>query len=206
MALLIDGDAMSFRAAAYGRPQQATVQFLQQQFHDPSRAMLFANNSFMERSRAMFEENYGDAAMARLEAVRRSLRRTWDDDDIRPLNSVEELQNAKPVMQRWIMANPFIRKLYKEGRVVGYGDSYVDHKKQGVGEDHYDYRIAMSGLATFNDEDGWTATTYGDELLAGDVRPTFVEQTDIFATWCEAKGLLMSGKRDITSPEDNEWG
>lgn len=206
MAILIDGDAMSFRAAAYGAPSRSTVQFLQQQFQDPSRALMFANSSFVERARNMFEENYSDAALARLEAVRRSLRKTWDLDDIRPLLSVEEMQNAKPVMQRWIMANPFIRKLYKEGRVAGYGDSYIDHKKQGIGADHYDYRLAMSGFATFNDEDGWTATTYGDELLDGDVRPTFAEQIDIFQTWCEAEGHLLHGKRDITSPEDSEWG
>lgn len=206
MALLIDGDAMSFRAAAYGRPNVATVNFLQQQFQDPSRAMVFANTSFMDRSRTMFEDNYGDAAMARLEAVRRNLRKAWDDDDIRPLLTVEAMQSAKPQMQRWIMANPFVRKLYKQGRVAGYGESYLDHKKQGVGEDHYDYRIAMSGFATFNDEDGWSATTYGDELLEGDVRPTFMEQIDIFQTWCEAEYHLLSGKRDITSPEDSEWG
>lgn len=206
MTVLIDGDAMSFRAAAYGRPNPATVQFLQQQFSNPSRALLVANSSFLERSRSMFDQNFGSAAMARLESVRRNLRRAWDDDDIRPLLTIEAMQAAKPQMQRWIMANPFIRKLYKEGRVSGFGDSYVDHKKQGIGADHYDYRVAMSGFATFNDEDGWTATTYGDELLEGDERPTFSEQIDIFQTWCEAEYHLLNDKRDITSPEDNEWG
>jgi len=206
MAILIDGDAMSFRAAAYGRPQQATINFLQQQFDNPTRALNFANQAFVDRARNVFEENYGEAAMARLEAVRRSLRKTWDTDEIRPLYTVEEMQHAKPTMQRWIMANPFVRKLYKEGRVAGYGDSYIDHKKQGIGADHYDYRIATSGFATFDDENGWKATTYGDELLEGDVRPTFLEQIDIFETWCQAEGHLLHGKRDITSPEDSEWG
>lgn len=206
MALLIDGDAMSFRAAAYGRPQQSTINFLQQQFNDPSRALVIADQSFMDRSREIFDSNYGEDALNRLEAVRRSLRGVWDQDVIRPLFAVEDFQNAKPLMQRWVMANPFVRKLYKEGRVEGYGDSYADHKKQGIGKDHYDYRLATSGLAVFNDEDGWAATTYGDELLEGDVRPTFLEQIDIFDTWIHAEFHFMNGTRDITSPSGNEWG
>ncbi len=206
MALLIDGDAMSFRAAAYGRPRESTINFLQQQFDDPSRAMVFANTSFLERSREIFDANYGEEAIARLEAVRRSIRRVWDQDDIRPLFGLEDIQNARPRMQRWVMANPFLRNLYKEGRIEGYGDAYIDHKKQGVGKDHYDYRLATSGFATFNDEDGWVATTYGDELLEGDERPTFAEQIDIFETWCNSTTLLMNQTRDVTSPGNNEWG
>lgn len=206
MALLIDGDAMSFRAAAYGRPRETTLNFLQQQFHDPSRAMVLADQSFFNRAQQMFDTNYGEEALNRLEAVRRSLRSVWDQDVIRPLFTKEDFQTARPSMQRWVMANPFVRKLYKEGRVEGYGETYIDHKKQGIGKDHYDYRLATSGFATFNDEDGWTATTYGDELLEGDDRPTFLEQVDIFDTWIHAEYHLLNGTRDITSPADNEWG
>lgn len=206
MAVLIDGDATSFSAALYGRPREETVRFLQQQFDDPSRAMNFANNSFVERSRKVFEVNFSDEAMAKYDAVSRSLRRIWDVDGIRELTTVEEFQNAKPTMQRFIMANPFIRSRFKEGRLAGYGDLYVDHKKQGVGEDHYDWRLARSGFATFNDEDGWVATTYGDELLEGDTRPTFLDQIDIDRTWANAEALLLFGSRDITDVENGEWG
>lgn len=206
MAVLIDGDAMSFRAAAYGRPSDTMINFLQQQFDDPSRALNIANASFFERSRTVFEENYGAAAMARLDAVRRHMRHTWDEDDIRPLLSIEELQMAKPRMQRWVMANPYVRTLFKQGRVRGYGDSYIDHKRQGVGVDHYDFRLATNGFATFNDVDGWVATTYFDELLEGDVQPTFAEQVDIFDTWCQSEYHLLNGRRDITSPENDDWG
>lgn len=206
MAVLIDGDATSFSAALYGRPREETVRFLQQQFDDPSRAMNFASNTFLDRSRKVFEVNFSDEAMAKYEAVGRTLRKMWDLDEIRELNTVEEFQNAKPRMQRFVMANPFVRGLFKQGRVKGYGESYVDHKKQGVGDDHYDWRLARSGFATFNDEDGWVATTYGDELLEGDVRPTFLEQIDIDRSWIAAEANLLFGKRDITSVENDEWG
>ncbi len=206
MPLILDGDSRSFRAAAYGRPSERKISFLRQQFEDPSRALRFADQSFFERSRQIFEDNFSASALAKIEAVRRNLSGVWDLDEIQYLDSVEKLQNARPVMQRWIMANPFIRGLYKQGRVVGYGESYLDHAKQGVGADHYDYRLVMSGMAEYNDEDGWTATTYFDELLDEDEEPTFNEKIDIFRTWCEAEYALHTGKRDITSPEDNEWG
>lgn len=206
MALVIDGDAGSFRAAAYGRPNEMTVNFLQQQFDNPSRALNLASSTFYERSRTAFDANYGDEAMARLEAVRRALRATWDEDVIRPLLTLGELQQAKPAMQRWIMANPFVRKMYKQGRVAGYNELYLDHKKQGIGPEHYDYRLAMSGYAQFDDENDWVATTYCDDLLPGDVRPTFAEQCDIERTWAAAEFEMMFGSKDPTSPENSDWG
>ena len=206
MAVLIDGDAMTFRAAAYGRPSEEKIQFLNQQFTDPSRFLNIANQRYVERARTLFEDSYGDEAMARYDSVRRNLQRAWDLDDIRPLTTIEQQQAAKPRMQRWVMANPYLRGLYKQGRIAGYGDSYLDHKRQGIGPEHYDYRVAMSGFATYNDDDGWTATTYMEELLPGDETPSFGEQIDIFDTWCQAEHFLQVGRRDVTSPEDSEWG
>lgn len=206
MPLILDGDARTFRAAAYGMPSERKINFLRQQFEDPSRAMLAADQTFFERSRSIFEENFSAQALARIEAVRRNLGGVWDLDEVQILDTVEKLQQARPHMQRWVMANPFIRKLYKEGRVAGYGDAYLNHASQGVGADHYDWRRVMSGVATFNDEDGWSATTYMDELLDGDEELTFQNKLDIFTTWCEAEFSLLTGKRDVTSPENSEWG
>lgn len=206
MALLIDGDAMSFRAALYGRPAETTVNFLQQQFNDPSRALNFANNSFFDRARTMFETNFNEEAMAKYDSVRRNLHTVWDMDDIRPLLTLDAMQQAKPVMQRWLMANPFLRNLHKQGRIEAFGDSYIDHKNQGVGEDHYDYQLARSGFATFNDETEWEATTYAVELLEGDVEPTFLEKLAIDQTWAAAEIEMLFGSRDVTSPENNQWG
>lgn len=206
MAVLIDGDATSFSAALYGRPREETVRFLQQQFDDPSRALNYASNSFIERSRKVFDFNFSDEMMAKYDAVKRSLRRVWDVDVITDLSTVEDFQNAKPRMQRFVMANPFIRQKFKEGRLAGYGESYVDHKKQGVGADHYDYQLARSGFATFNDEDGWVATTWATELLPGDERPGFSEQVDIDRSWVAAEAHLLFGTRDITDVENGPWG
>lgn len=206
MSLVIDGDARSFRAAAYGRPSERKIDFLRQQFDDPSRAMIFADQNFAQRSRQIFESNFNDEAMAIRENVRRHLSGVWETDTIRYLSTLEAFQNAKPTMQRWIMANPFVRNMYKQGRVAGYGDAYLDHVKQGVGRDHYDFQLATSGMASFDDEHGWQATTFFPELLDGDEEPTFLEKVDIFKTWCEVEHALQSGTRDPTSPENNQWG
>lgn len=206
MPLILDGDARTFRAAAYGLPSERKISFLRQQFEDPTRAMLAADQSFFERSKAIFEDNFSAQAMARIEAVRRNLSGVWETDEIQYLSDVDQLQQARPTMQRWIMANPFIRNLHKQGRVAGYGESYLNHVKQGVGADHYDWRLVMSGVAEFNEEDGWVATTYFDELLEDDQEPTFSQKIDIFRTWCEAEYALLNGQRDITSPENSEWG
>ncbi|QVD49136.1 hypothetical protein LUCX_66 [Xanthomonas phage vB_XciM_LucasX] len=206
MPIVIDGDARTFRAAAYGRPHEGTVRFLQRQFEDPSLALRVADTSFLDRARAMFDDNYGDEAMARIEAVRNRLRRSWNPNTIFRLETVEEFQQANPLMQRWVMAQPFVRQQFKRGAVSGYLGSYVDLDAKFSGKDHYDWRRAMSGMAVYDDENGWLATTYGDEELEGDEPLSFEDKLHIQDTWEMAEYYLMSGKRDITSPADDPWG
>ena len=56
----------------------------------------------------------------------------------------------------------------------------------------------MNGLEVDTDE-GWTATTYYDELIDEDVELSLEEQVDIQMTWSEIQNLVRRKKEDPTS-------
>lgn len=206
MSGIIDGGRLAFRAMAFGRPSQQKIEFLQRQFDDPSRALNFANRSFFERSRQLFENNFSEDVMYQYDRVLESHNRTWDEDSIRPLRTLEDFQFAKPQMQRWMMANPRLRQLQRQGRIGGWAGSYFDHSPKIDPRKHHDYRKVMSGLEQ-EDENGETVfITYMDEELPGDSPLYFTDKKIIRSAWEEMEHLLDTQRKDPTDTEGSDWG
>lgn len=206
MSGIIDGGRIAFRAMAFGRPSQQKIEFLQRQFEDPSRAMLYADRSFFDRSRQLFENNFSDEVMWEYDRVLESHKRTWDEDDMRPLRTLEDFQFAKPGMQRWMMANPRLRQLQRQGRISGWAGSYFDHSPKVEARKHHDWRLIMSGMEQ-QDENGETVfITYMDEALPGDEQLHFSDKKIIRSNWEELEHLLDTQRKDPTDTEGSDWG
>ena len=196
---------MTFNSLAYGTPHPGTMSFLSQQFENASTALTTAGQRFMENARTLYERISGSDAMRAMRVAGRAIRSMWQLDEVRPLYSMEELQTAPLTMQRWIMAEPMLRKEYINQRVDGYSDTYHDVHQGDVGEAHYDYRRVMDGMIVVDDkpdsdgEYGWTATTYFDDLLPDDSELLLEEKVDILETWTAVRAALKAGKQDPTS-------
>lgn len=104
-----------------------------------------------------------------------------------PLLTPGHLQNAPPIMQRYIMACPEIRQEYQQGRLDWYNDTYVDDDPDTIGENHYDYRKAVSGIV----QDDASYMVDLEEMRPGDQELTLREQTDISVTWEFVKECLV---------------
>lgn len=206
MAIVRDGNAATFRAAVYSQPHRATIEFLQRRFEDPSRALNLADSNFRLRAQAAFERNFSEEALEERARIRRSLDRVWDEDRIKPLTTLADIQTARPTMQRWIMANPNLRRLYKRRAISGYGESYIDNSPNCFDASHYDFQIATNGLAVECEENGWVATTYMNELFESDSHLSFAEQLAIRDTWEATDILIASQEIDPTSPSGDPWG
>lgn len=98
---------------------------------------------------------------------------------ILPLLSPDNLEHATPVMQRYIMACPEVRQPYQQGRLDWYNESYVDEEEGKIGEDHYDYRMAVSGVV----QDDASYLISLEDIREGDRELTPREQADISVTW-----------------------
>ena len=199
MVQVYTGGVDTFDALAFGEPHPSTFQFLQQEMAAPTPMLNQIGQQFMAGARALYDRVSGSTAMRTAQAVRRRISAMFQENSIKALNTIAELQHAPPTMRRWIMADPVTRKLYQEQRIDGYGSDYIDREPGVRGADHYDYRRVMDGIVTMDDEDGWTSTTYLDVLLPDDRDLTLAEQTDILQTWESVSGWYLKYEDDPTS-------
>ena len=118
-------------------------------------------------------------------------------DFIRNLTTFEQLQQATPVMQRWVMAHETIRKLYLDQNIDGYSGSYSNVFGNGVGENDYNWRRIMSGVPQEN-ENGAYIRFYNDNLLPGDREPSHSEKVCVLTTYDYIDHMLKSNPYDFT--------
>lgn len=123
----------------------------------------------------------------------------WQSNVVTYLQTIEQVQCAPLVMQRYIMAQTDLRKMYLNGEVSGYGESYENLHGEGIGAKHYDWRQVMSGIATVSD-DSWQHTTYVEDTR-DDTELTVFEKVDILRTWNVVQSALSAAEQDPTSPE-----
>lgn len=146
--------------------------------------------------------NYSDA-MRKARAVIRTVSNAGTLDVIKELTDVGQLQNARPVMQQYIMADPVVRNLYHNQGCDGYSGSYVDNAPGMSGADHYDYRRVMHGMWHEDESDGRVKSTLFYEDKGDDEDLDAIHQMDILRTWDYVRSAIKRGKEDPTSPEND---
>ena len=206
MAMIMEGDADTFNALAFGEQHPNALQWLQQQAQQVSPLLNSAGQAFMQQARNLYEQVSGSAAIRIARAARRRVSQLFQTSMIRCLQTIGEMQHASSTMQRWIMADPVVRKMYYNQQLDGYSDSYLDVHVGDIGADHYDYRRVMNGIVVDNEDGSWSATTYMDELFEDDRELDLMEQVDILDTWGNIRALIRQRKDDPTSRWNAELG
>lgn len=203
MATFVEGGDGLFASLAYAPPDPYSQQFVAAQIHAPTSNLNQQGQQFFSDIKNVYERVSGSHAMRLARAASRKVASLWGLDEVRQLKTTAELQHAPLKMQRWIMAQPTVRTWYQQQRLEGYDKTYLDVHEGDIGETHYDYRRVMNGVVV-EEEDGWSATTYYDELIDGDIELTFEEQHDILNTWEWVKSYLKPGNEDPTSKWNSE--
>lgn len=208
---VVYGDTADVNALIYQLPHQNTVNFIQQRMQDASQRIVGAGQQFFNQARDLYDRFAGEAAIRKAKAAKRAMGSLWDDNEVRTLSNVEELQAANNVMRRWVMANPMIRDMYKKQQIEGYDTLYKDpFPDEASGEDNYDYRRVMNGIVEeFVDTDGednWRATTWIEDLLPEDHELDFLDQNEVLCTWEALENIVRRRKDDPTSRFNAELG
>ena len=196
-------DACAFDYVLYPEQHQSTLDYLKDQAVGISDTLTNIGRKFILGTQSVYSGMLNSDAMRSARAALRSAKGIFSADKIVPLESYEEIMAAQITMQRYVMAEPTIRKIYHSQLCDGYSDTYVDVEPGCVGENQLDYRRVMSGIIEV-DEDGWKATTYSDsedderELL-------FDEKTDILSTWELVRAAILEGL-DVTRKYSEKLG
>lgn len=196
------GDASAFEYLLMPEQNSSTMSFIQNQVTKYNETLTDIGRSFMELSKDTYER-LNDASVIRMaKAALRTAKGIFHPNVIVPLETIEELQAAQSMMQRYIMAQPDIRELYHQQRCDGYSDTYVDLHSSDVGSKHYDYRKVMTGIIVEevdeNGEDLWVSHNYIDDLEPGDKDLDFSEKLSILDTW-QAVRRYIETKEDPTN-------
>ncbi len=198
MAQIIQGDNSTFNALAYGETHPSTLNFIESQLYNTTNMLTDAGQNFFQGASDIYERLNGSDAILAAKAARRAIGSIWQNQEIKHLTSIDQMQWASLPMQRWIMANPTVREKYHNQTIEGYEGSYNDSQPDAVGEDHYDYRRVMNGILVEKGDD-WSSTTYIEDLETEEVELTLVEQVDIMDTWENVLTAIRKGGDDPTS-------
>ena len=195
------GAADAFNALLYGETNPQTTSFLANQIERAKSLFVGAGHAFIDRAQQAFHHyNSSDALRFARKAIA-SVSHVVETPRIMELGTLQQMQQASSLMQRWMMANPVARELYEAQRCDGYADTYIDMEPGRFGDAHYDYRRVNQGILVFDEHDGgWSAPQYCDELLEGDRELILEEQVAILRSWDAMNILLAMSKEDPTSP------
>lgn len=192
----------------FGEPHRNTVEYLRERVERHADRALKIFDGFFDDARETFERYNGDRALRR---IRNRVRQTADifkGDVIRPLLTLDEIQRAKPKMQRYLMAN-ICARIAEEGQLIdAYSDSYRNPHRGRRGWADPDYRRVIDGIIFDEDRFGVTVSDDPDEAWVAyqnlddptDERELdIVEKSDVLTTWSVLEIFLAAKKKDPTS-------
>lgn len=193
MATRISGhDNRSLRDLMYFRPQREIETYHRSRV-DNSRA----SEAFRSRTRELVTRVQESAIYRSTLASVRRLKHRGRLDVITQLIDEAAMQQATPIMQRIIMANPRVRSRYRKRMLEGYHGEYQEPNKWEYKHSDYTYRQIMNGVADLNEPEV-TATTYHLDVAEEDIMSEF-DRSEARITWAAINRVLDKGGDDPTS-------
>lgn len=185
-----------------GRPTPSALQYFNNQYQNIVDMAQTVGNTTVQQiynnAAAMYQNIMTSRPWELAEGIYNQAMHLMDPNWVKALTTVKDLQAARPVMQRWIMANPEVRNMWFENKVEGYHESYVDAQPGLAGAAHYDYRRAINHMLQADEEaQTWQATTYHEALVEGDRELSHYEKKDISITW---DALLHNIRTQVYDP------
>lgn len=194
-------------AELFGEPRRETISYLRERVERYAPRIREVFNGFFEDTHEMFERYNGDRALRRIRARIRKSSDYLIHDTILPLRTMDQMQKAKPIMQRYLMANPTARRYEREQRFDGYSDSYCNTHSHRPLFDDPDYMRVIDGVVF--DEDRFGVDVSSDSLnrtksyqnaFDTDERGLdLIEQSDVMTSWDYLEMMLEANGKDPTS-------
>ena len=203
---IVPGGISAFNGTMYGAHDQGTLQFFQNQMQDFAGLSNSIYADRFARDMTIYYERYnGYEAQQAAQLAKEYIVNINQPDLISWLSEITQIQSANKVMQRFILANPYIRGEYQNQRCDGYSNTYQDMFPGKIGENHYDYLRVVDGIVQdTKDENGgdtWSYITFLDDHMQGEPELTFRDQRAILNTWQIAELIMKQGKKDPTNQE-----
>ena len=197
MASIYYGDNASSAALMYEPISRDLGEWLYESGRNVLSRVSERARSFFDRSSKYRERTSFDQAMAMREQVHHATNLLFSDDDFRYLDDLIGVQIAKPKMRRYILANPSLRKMYREKRLSGWERTIDDDTSIPVDETPEYLHITNNVLI------GNKFVTTSNDLLDiyEEKEPmTLSDKASVMMTWERIDNIIKFDKLDPTSP------
>lgn len=154
---------------------------------------------FMQRAVDIYKRSgFEDLVSLREHANRLRKQAIKDIDTIAPCTNLTDFVTATPRMRRWVIANPNLRKRYRQKQISGWDNEVVDDI-QWKPEEHPDYLYVTNGMLI--DDKIVEYIDFAVEQIEDVEQLHFGERCDILDSWDAAESIIQQGY-DPTS----KWG
>lgn len=145
MPMFVSADPVALRQATTGGMYDATTEFLRNRLDSLSQLGNIPQG-FVDSAWKLYDQFHGSEMMRQVKAVGNQLGGLFKADGLQELFTISDFQQAKPIMQRVVMACPDYRSLFLNYEADGYSETYVNIHGSDIGEKHEDYRLLMDGM------------------------------------------------------------
>lgn len=209
MVPIVEGGDAEFSVLAHAMPHQRTVQYLETRLMEKMSSfgdqLSEWGRSFMQNSMQALDAFHGADAVRLANAAIRKAGTYFESNTIRPLATLEALQTAPPVMHRFLVANPFMRTNFIDGRIDGFVSAgYMDMEPGMVGPGHYDYDLVMDGVLQDDPENDFKISWNFAIPKEGDVLLTGEQKDTVITCWELMEGYFKHARRDGTDIFDTQ--
>lgn len=202
------GTPQAFDALLYPESSPDTLQYIHNQFQNISHTLMESGRQFVEKSRTLVDQFYDSSVARAARAAVRMAKNLMTPNTVRRFETLDDIQSAGPLMQRYVMTDPGLRQKFHQQLCSGYAGSYMDLDPGMYGEQQYDWRRVNQGMLRFEGEgkeEEWVCRTYLEDLREGDRELSFDERIDILSTIDYAR-LFMERGQDPTCPFGSRIG
>lgn len=192
---VIKGGEQALNALLYKTPDQNVLNYLQQNISNAGAMLGNAGTAFINTTKALYEKANNSTVLNNAKALLYSMGNHLSQDAIYPI-SYDNIQNTNLAMQSYIMANPRVNELYRDGLVNGYEGTYYNTEPGVWGSDRSDYRHVMDGVLV-PEVEGSVINHYSD---SSEIELDRYDQFAILETW-ETVNRYIAEAIDPTDPE-----
>jgi hypothetical protein len=206
MASVIYGGERELNLYTAGEPHPSMLQYMREQADYLGQYIQQTGSTFAQNVLNAYNSFYSDDALRHARAGLSRVKSYFQGDKIRDLESIYDIQQASPIMQRYLMSQPDLREMYNQGRCYGYEGSYRDPSPGMIRDQDYNYRRVMNSMLVQTPatealpDGGWKFVTYIEELMEGDRELDIMEQVPIMRTWDRIRYSLAHSVIDPSSP------
>lgn len=203
MITVVNGGRFTNDAINHGLVNQRTVNEVKQATQSFASSLgSGVSNWFKQSVNDSFERFGGAKVRARLESLMAKADNFWKADTIMPMNSIQMLQHAKPMMREIIMSHDVLSRRADDQMCHAYDGNYRRH--EGHREDNHMWRLIHQGEEnTTMGHTGWH--TYCDEPEDSEhMTPTQLTYAKLTHTYIDEL-LEHEVAYDITDPLNTGW-